>query len=482
MNDSGPRRTRQKGAARPSGIPQALIDFMQQGWAQQEQLNEPEHEAARNFASRRARVGRRFPGKTLVIPTGTLKVRANDCDYRFRPGSDFFWLTGSGDPDGVLVLRPTRTGHTATMYVMPRSDRSSERFFTDTHYGELWVGARRGLLENAHRYHIKTAPLTALKADLAQAAAGSVVMVRGIDPAVEALVPPSAADAELARCIGEFRLVKDAFEISMLEKAIASTVKGFEDVVRALPAAVRKGERYVEGVFNLRARVEGNDVGYDTIAAAGAHATTLHWTRNDGPVRRRELLLLDAGVESTELYTADVTRTIPVSGKFSPAQREVYELVLAAQQAGIAAVKPGVPFRAPHDAAVAVLVEGLQRMGILPDPAAALDPANMFWRRYMPHGTSHMLGLDVHDCANARNEAYVGPLRPGYVLTVEPGLYFKPDDLTVPAKYRGIGIRIEDDVLVTPTGNRVLSAALPTSPADIEKWMGKLSRRAHTLS
>src|ERR1035437_2545983 len=172
-------------------------------------------------------------------------------------------------------------------------------------------------------------------------------------------------DERLGVALSEQRLVKDSFEVAQRQLGIDYTVKGFVDVVRALPAAEGRGERVIEGVFNLRARVEGNDEGYDTIAASGSNATILHWTRNNGAVRRGEMLLLDAGVECHNLYTADVTRTMPINGTFSPAQRRVYDLVLAAQEAGIAAVKPGASFMAPTDAAMTVLAEGLFEMGIM---------------------------------------------------------------------------------------------------------------------
>ena len=196
-------------------------------------------------------------------------------------------------------------------------------------------------------------------------------------------------------------------------------------------------------------------------------------------MRRGDLLLLDAGIECHNLYTADVTRTIPISGKYSPAQRRIYELVLAAQRAGVDAVKPGATFNAPHEAAMKILAEGLFEMGILKEePEVALRPERQLHRRYTLHSTSHMLGLDVHDCANARNEVYHGILEEGYVLTVEPGLYFQPNDLTVPEEYRGIGVRIEDDVLVTATGSRNLSEALPRDPDEIEAWMAHLWKGA----
>jgi Xaa-Pro aminopeptidase len=451
-----------------------LFEHMTSNWDVVAPSNDV-HPAASFSHERRAKIAEHFPDRVLVIPTGNPKVRANDTDYRFRAGTDFFYLTGCGEPDTVLVIAPGATGPSATLYVAPRRDHHTHEFFTDARYGELWVGARRGVDEAATYYGIETAPLEYLEKDLTSLDGASVLTLRGFDDGVDALLEENDEDEQLSIALSEQRLVKDDFEIAQLQLAVSYTVKGFEDVVRALPTAQGRGERVIEGVFNLRARVEGNDVGYDTIAASGSHATTLHWTRNDGEVRAGDLLLLDAGVECHNLYTADVTRTMPVSGKFSPAQRRVYELVLRAQEAGIAAVKPGVPFMAPNDAAMRVLAEGLHELGILEeDPETALRKDRQLHRRYTLHGVSHMLGLDVHDCANARNEEYLGDLAEGYVLTVEPGLYFQPNDLTVPAEYRGIGVRIEDDVLVTKDGAKNLSEALPREPHAIEDWMTEL--------
>ncbi len=239
---------------------------------------------------------------------------------------------------------------------------------------------------------------------------------------------------------------------------------------------LRYGERWLEGTFFRRARTMGNDLGYDSIVAGGSHATTLHWTENSGPVTPGELLLLDMGVEGSNLYTADVTRTLPVDGTYTPVQRDLYTLVLAAQQAGIDAVRPGVSFQAPHEAAMHVLAHGLADLGLLPVSAEeALSPDSKVYTRWTLHSTSHMLGLDVHDCAAAAPETYKhGDLAAGMVLTVEPGLYFQEDDLLVPAELRGIGIRIEDDILVTPEGSRNLSASLPREPQAVEEWMAGL--------
>ncbi len=222
----------------------------------------------------------------------------------------------------------------------------------------------------------------------------------------------------------------------------------------------------------------GNDIGYDSIVGGGQHATTLHWIENTGPITPGELVLLDMGVEGHNLYTADVTRTLPVVGSFTTVQRELYDLVFAAQQAANEAVRPGVPFLAPHNAAMDVLAHGLESMGLLPVSAQeALDPESKVYARWTLHGTSHMLGMDVHDCGSRRPEAYAkAELAEGMVLTVEPGLYFQEDDLLVPEELRGIGIRIEDDIVVTADGYRNLSDALPRTSAEVEEWMGSLCR------
>lgn len=460
------------GTHRPP-IPRALVDYMTSQW-DDIVVDRGVHPAAEHCAARRTRLAQALPDRTLVIPTGTFKVRANDTDFRFRPGSDFFWLTSSHEPDGVVVVDTTGGVATATLYVEVGGDHSTHRFFTDAQYGELWTGRRPTLAETSAHLQLTAASKDELAAALA-AVGTPTVLLRGFDATLDDSVAPSDDDVTLASTLSELRLVKDPYELDQLRAAVAATVAGFEDVVRALPAAEGRGERVIEGIFNLRARVDGNDVGYSTIAASGSHATILHWTHNDGQVRRGDLLLLDAGVECADLYTADVTRTLPISGTFTPAQRRLYELVLAAQEAGIAAAVPGAKFMAPHEAAMAVLADGLVELGILDgDAGDALLPTAQLHRRYTLHGTSHMLGIDVHDCAHARNEFYAGELKPGYVLTVEPGLYFQPNDLTVPAEYRGIGIRIEDDIVVTEDGNVNLSVALPRHPDAIEAWMASL--------
>ena len=474
--ETSPAGSDEEPDAQPSpAAPPALLAFMSTAWAPPSRLVHEPSVAAPFHARRRQALSARFPDDWLVVPSGTPKVRANDTDYRFRAATDFAWLTGCQEPNAVLVIAP---GGEDTLYSVPRSDRSTPAFFADRRYGELWVGPRLSLEDTSVLLGVDTAPLDDLEARLKQAAEDGVVrVVRGFDTAVDAAVvgADDDRDTELLSVLAELRLVKDDHEVSCLQQAIDATILGFEDVVRSLPDAQDYSERWVEGTFNRRARTEGNDVGYDTIAACGHHACTLHWIRNDGPVRTGDLLLLDAGVEGPELYTADVTRTIPVGGTFSAEQREVYDVVWAAQQAALKECVVGNPFMAPHRAAMRVITEWLVQREILHCSVdEALDPENRFHTRYTLHGTSHMLGLDVHDCANARNDYRELDLVPGMVLTVEPGCYFQPDDLTVPEKYRGIGVRIEDDVLITADDHRVLSGALPTQADEVETWMATL--------
>ncbi|MFD5317944.1 aminopeptidase P family protein [Streptomyces sp. NPDC127098] len=453
-----------------------LAENMKQGWADTERRDLPPVPQAEQTARRRAELSARFPGERLVIPAGRLKTRSNDTDYPFRAAVEYAYLTGNQTENGVLVMEPEGpSGHRATLYLLPRSSRENGEFWLSGQ-GELWVGRRESLAEAAQRYGLPVEDVRTVP-DLLKEATGPVRVVRKHDAVIEAALTDKVTaerDEELRVFLSEMRLVKDEFEIAELTRACESTVRGFEDVVRVLDRAEATSERYIEGTFFLRARVEGNDIGYGSICAAGPHATTLHWVRNDGPVRPGDLLLLDAGVEGTELYTADVTRTLPINGRFDEVQRRVYDAVYDAQEAGIAAVRPGAKFRDFHEAAQRVLTERLVEWGLLEGPVERVLELGL-QRRWTLHNTGHMLGMDVHDCAAARRETYVeGTLEPGMCLTVEPGLYFQPDDLTVPEEYRGIGVRIEDDILVTEDGNRNLSAGLPRRADEVEAWMAAL--------
>ncbi len=467
--------------ARKNGLVQGVSDelaaSMRQGWADTERHDLQPLPQAAHTARRRAALSARFPGELLVIPSGNPKVRSNDADYPFRPSSDYAYLTGDQSQDAALVLEPVAEGgHRALAFLRPRSDRENGEFWTDYH-GELWDGRRNSLTENEQVLGLPCRDVRTLVEQL-RAAAGPVRILRGHDAALEAALDGTAdavRDEELRVLLSELRLVKDEFEIGELRFACEATARGFEDVVRVLGSDRPTSERSIEGTFFLRARVEGNDVGYASICAAGPHATTMHWVRNTGQTRPGELLLLDAGVETNNLYTADVTRTMPVDGRFTPLQRKVYQAVFAAQEAGIAAVKPGAAYRDFHHAAQRTLAEHLVSWGLLGDRTVDEVYDLGLHRRWTLAGTGHMLGLDVHDCAVARTALYVdGTLEAGMVLTVEPGIYFQADDLTVPEEYRGIGVRIEDDILVTEDGSENLSAALPRTADEVEAWMARV--------
>ena len=475
--------------------------FVAEDWAPSDGAT-PQQRASAPFAAvRREALSAAHPGDRLIIPAGGLKVRSNDCDYVFRPHSAFVHMSGLGadtEPDSVLVLEPNEAGgHDATIYFRPLAPRDSEEFFGDARYGEYWVGARPTLEEMEADTGLTARHIDEfIDAALKDAGHTTIRLVRDADRELTTDLDArrtaagaeaeglEAADDELAHTLSTLRMVKDEWEIEQMQAAVDATKVGFEAVIDDLDDAVAagRGERWVEGVFGLHARHQGNGVGYDSICAAGDHANTLHWIKNTGEIKDGDLILLDAGVEVDSLFTADITRTLPVSGTFSDTQREVYDAVHEAQQAGIDAVRPGAKFSDVHAAAIAVIAEKLHGWGLLPDGVSVentLDKEHgQYHRRWMVHGTSHHLGIDVHDCAMATREEYIdGELKPGMVLTVEPGLYFKASDLKVPERFRGIGVRIEDDVVVTEDGCRNLSEHMPRSSAEVEAWIAEVRAR-----
>ncbi|MDQ0644986.1 aminopeptidase P family protein [Microbacterium murale] len=449
---------------RKQPFPRGFLDTISTGWAERPESIPTARPQAAYAAARRAKVSEAFPGKRIVIEAGSLKQRSNDTDYPFRAHSAFAHLTGwatDTEPDSMLVFEPTDAGHDVTLYFRERADRTTTEFYADATVGEFWIGPRPSLAGVSADLDVATDHLAAFEVGADDVALG---------------------DADLERVVSELRLVKDEYEISEMRRAVEITARGFDDIIHALPEAAKhaRGERVVEGVFHRRAREDGNGEGYDTISASGPHACYLHWTRNDGAVAPGDLILVDAGVEADSLYTADITRTLPVNGKFSDVQRRVYETVLEAADAAFAVARPGAKFRDVHEAAMAVIARRVAEWGLLPVTAdEALDAdAGGQHRRYMVHGTSHHLGIDVHDCAQARREMYYdGVLEAGMVFTIEPGLYFQIDDLTVPAELRGIGVRIEDDILMTEDGAVNLSADIPRAADDVEAWIARVQQR-----
>lgn len=471
MNDRPARRD-------PSKLLEAsgFREFVRDGWGPADRTVHAVDGAAQAAAAHRARLSAAFPGARIAVASGWAPVRSNDTDYGFRADSDFAWLTGCYAEGAVLVMHPVSGGHEAELFLREPAGPEEPDFFANARDGELWIGAVPGLSEWSTALDITCRPLDGLARAL-RGRLPTTLAAKGVDPLLDALV--DGHSGELRRTLAELRRIKDDWEVGQLRAAVAATVDGFADVARELDTAVRGGgERWLQGTFDRRARTAGNGPGYTSIVAAGPHAPVLHWTRCDGPVPRDGLLLLDAGVEVDTLYTADVTRTFPVSGEFTAPQRRVYDLVHQAHLAGLAEIRPGRPYRAFHEAAMRVLAEGLHDWGLLPGSVdKALDPDGQHHRRYIACGVGHFLGLDVHDCAHSGAEAYhEGELEAGMALTVEPGLYFHPNDLTVPPELRGIGVRIEDDLVVTPTGAEVISDALPITADGITDWVRRHRR------
>ena len=451
---SGPAQA--SGPPRLGEIPE-FVEYMGKGWDVPDRTAPVVAGAAEAAAAHRALLAAEFPGKTLVVAAGRAPVRANDTYYDFRPDSAFAWLTGCTTvEDAVVVLR----GESAVLYLPAPAYPGDAGFFTDPAHGELWVGAAPGPAEWSAALGIKVRPLSALNDDISpngSSLAGSLTADSPSSGAAFSGAPFSGAspDPDLSLALSRLRMVKDEWEIGQLRSAVDHTVAGFAAVAREFETAVAGGgERWLQGTFERHARTYGNGPGYTSIVGSGKHAATLHWMRCDGPVQRGELVLLDAGVEANSLYTADLTRTLPASGGFSTAQRQVHDLVEKAHRAGLAAVAPGRPFSSFHHACMEVLARGLADWGMLPVSVdEALSVSGQQHRRYVVCGVGHHVGLDVHDCAQVPRDAYQdGPLAPGMVLTVEPGLYFQRNDRSVPAELRGIGVRIEDDVVVRDGG------------------------------
>jgi Xaa-Pro aminopeptidase len=427
-----------------------FVEYMGSGWGTPDRTPPVVPGAAAAAAAHRGRLAEALPGHgPIVIAAGRAPVRANDSYYEFRADSDFYWLTGCATvEDAVLVL----DGQSAVLYLPSPAYPGETKFFTDAAHGELWVGAAPGLDDWAKALDIEVRPLTAFETHLGK----------------------MPKDKELARTLSDLRMIKDDWEIAQLRAAVDHSVGGFAAVVREFGTAISSGgERWLQGTFDRHARTVANGPGYATIVGSGKHAPTLHWVRADGPLLADELVLLDMGVEEKSLYTADVTRTFPASGSFSDAQRKVHDLVEKSHRAGLAAVAPGRKFTDFHYASMEVIARGLADWGLLPVSVdEALSDTGQQHRRYLVCGIGHHLGLDVHDCSKSGHEAYQGAdMAPGMVLTVEPGLYFHAHDLTVPPELRGIGVRIEDDLLVTATGADVLSDELPLSADGLEQWM-----------
>ncbi len=478
MGGSSNKNSNENRSNRPQSL--EFSKFMKSGWSSISG-EAPARSSVASFAKkRREALGAAFQDETIVIEAGLAKCRSNDTTYPFRPNSAFSYLTGwgaSSEPGSVLVGLPSGGRHNWVLYTRGPADRDGDEFYADSERGEFWTGPRPGLESLSQLLGIATEELSAWDIEEHDrkfcAVAGDDNGLADIAEGRDKEGHPN--DSRLAQAISDLRLVKDSYEISEIRNAIESTHRGFADIVAIIPDAIAhpRGERLIESAFHSRARIEGNGVGYGTIAASGEHSCILHWAENTGRLVPGDLLLVDAGVERESLYTADITRTVPISGTFSHEQLMIYEVVLEASDAALSLVKPGASLLELHHAAMRVIARGLEKLGLLPvDHATSLSPDGQHHRRFMIHGTSHHLGMDVHDCARTERKRYLdGPLKKGMVFTIEPGIYIHPNDLTVPKKWRGIGIRLEDNVLVTKSGGENLSESIPRTPSEIEEWL-----------
>jgi Xaa-Pro aminopeptidase len=428
--------------------------------------------ASEAAANHREALSQAIGQRDMIVFCGHAPVRNNDCNYDFRGDSNFIWLVGAQLEFAAIVFRANGVGHDATLYLTPPAKPGERDFFASAAYGELWVGPSPSLRD----WHSALDLPVADYADFAQTLDWlKQPLVSGTVPGDELAHFQLKPSAELDQTLSQLRMFKDEWEVAQLQEAVDASVGGFKAVAADLPEAMRvpRGERWLQGTFDRWARLHGNGVGYASIVGSGPHAPTLHWVRCDGDIIPDMPLLLDMGVEANSLYTADVTRTIPPTGEFTPAGRKVHDMVEASHRAGLAAAVNGAHFLDFHYASMEVLAQGLHDWGILKVSVdEALSPAGQQHRRYIVCGVGHHLGLDVHDCAKADSSHYdLATLEPGMVFTVEPGLYFHSNDNTVPPELRGIGVRIEDDVWIRPDGEQqVLSAALPISAVELESW------------
>jgi Xaa-Pro aminopeptidase len=426
------------------------------------------------FAGRRAELAQRMGRGIAIVPTAPERMRSRDSDYPYRFDSYFYYLTGFREPESVLVVV---AGEEPQSILFCR-DRNPER--------ELWEGFRHGP-EKAREIFALDASASIATLDEAApkllANQPSLHYAPGADAAWDARimawlnqtraqvrngVSAPAEIRDLRTLLDEMRVFKDAAEIDIMRQAAAISARGHERAMRAARPGRNEFEIEAELLYAFR-RGGAQFPAYWPIVAGGANACVLHYRDNSAPLGGGDLLLIDAGCE-VEGYAADITRTFPVSGRFTTAQREIYELVLAAQAAAIAKMAPGNRWNEPHDAAVRVLAQGLLDLGLCEGTLDAVIETEDYKRFYM-HRTGHWLGLDVHDAGEYKLGGEWRALEAGMTLTVEPGCYIRPAD-NVPKQFWNIGVRIEDDALITPSGCEILSAATPKSIADIEAIVG----------
>jgi Xaa-Pro aminopeptidase len=427
------------------------------------------------YARRRKKLAEQLPEGCVALIGAASEVHRNgDTQYRFRQESDFYYLTGFNEPDALLVITAGQD-YQCTLFNRPRNPAA-----------EQWTGRRLGQDDAVHQLNMDAAlPIHSVKDELPKLLMGKTAVYYsfGKSPVLEqqimdallrvksqvrrgAKAPDNLGDLE--PFLGELRLFKSTAEIGLLRRAAQISVAAHKRAMRACTALRFEYELEAELIYELN-RQGCRSVAYDPIVGSGEHACILHYTDNNKPLEQGDLVLIDAGGEY-ENYAADITRTFPVNGVFSAEQRSIYELVLKAQKAGIAAIKPGVAWNSMQVIMVRILTAGLVELGILHGPTDDLIESEAYKPFYM-HNSGHWLGLDVHDSGHYKINNEWRPLQPGMVLTVEPGLYLSKDIPGLEQRWWNIGVRIEDDVLVTTTGHEVLTADLPVDAAEIEALM-----------
>ena len=429
------------------------------------------------YAKRRSVLMRKIGASDIVIlPAATELFRNNDTVFPFRQNSDFYYLTGFNEPDAVLLLMPSRRDGE---FILFNRERNLER--------EVWDGPRAGQAgakqqfkaDQAYPYHMLEAMLPGLLAGRktihypvgrCQAFDKTILdAVNTLRARVRRGIQAPTVFADVSPTIHEMRLFKSKEEIATIQKAIDITAHAHQSAMEACRPGMN--ERELEAVLSYEFKRRGaQQCAYSPIVGAGANACVLHYVRNDAKIKNGDLVLIDAGAEY-ENYASDITRTFPANGRFTSEQRAIYEIVLEAQLAGIKAVKPGALWDAPQTAILKVITQGLLDLGILKGKLSVLLEKQAYFPFYM-HGYGHWMGLDVHDVGSYKAGERFRPLKAGMVLTVEPGIYIAANQKGVHKRWHNIGVRIEDDVLVTGKGCKVLSQGIPKTIAAIEKLMG----------
>jgi Xaa-Pro aminopeptidase len=400
-----------------------------------------------------------------IIPSAREAYRSNDSNYRYRQDSDFYYLTGFEEPESIAVITPGKE-HVYTLFVRPRDP---ER--------EIWDGRRAGVDGAREQYGADAAfPVTEFREKLGDIINNAsnlyyrIGAMRRMRILGRKAINPPQAIVDAGTILHEMRLIKSEEEINIMQRAADIAAEAHVEAMKATRPGMKEYE--IEALVEYIFRRNGAAApAYTSIVGAGANATILHYIENNATLNDGDLLLIDAGAEY-QGYASDITRTFPINGRYTKAQRDIYDLVLETQMACVEMVRPGTSGDELKNHSIEMLTEGMVRLGLLKGEPKKLIEEEKYKQFYM-HGLGHFLGLDVHDVGRYYHKDQSRRLEPGMVMTVEPGIYIAPDTKDIPEKYLGIGVRIEDDVLVTQNGPRVLSKKAPKQPEEIEQLMAR---------